>query len=76
MTTLPSDSQLPSADRDSLGYLRVALNCHDVGGDRVMFMPDSLADYEWPPVELVLDYYEACLGGGRYGAHSAGERGG
>jgi hypothetical protein len=23
--------------------------------------PDSLADYEWPPVELVLDHYEACL---------------
>jgi hypothetical protein len=26
--------------------------------------PDSLADYEWPPVELVLDHYEACLDGG------------
>jgi hypothetical protein len=26
--------------------------------------PDSLADYEWPPIELVLDHYEACLGGG------------
>jgi len=75
MTTLRSDSRLPSADHDSLGHLRVALNCHDDGGDRVMFMPDSLADYEWPPVELVLDHYEACLGSGRYGAHSAGERG-
>jgi len=65
MTTLRSDSQLPSADRDSLGYLRVALNRHDDGGDRVMFKePDSLADYEWPPVELVLDHYEACLCGG------------
>jgi hypothetical protein len=65
MTTLRSDSQLPSADRGSLGYLRVALNRHDDGGDRVMFKePDSLADYEWPPVELVLDHYEACLGGG------------
>ena len=65
MTTLRSDSQLPLADRDSLGYLRVALNRHDDGGDRVMFKePDSLADYEWPPVELVLDHYEACLGGG------------
>jgi len=28
---------------------------------------DSLADYEWPPVELVLDHYEACLGGGPIG---------
>ena len=64
-TTLRSDSQLPSADRGSLGYLPVALNRHDDGGDRVMFKePDSLADYEWPPVELVLDHYEACLGGG------------
>src|SRR5262245_38962904 len=25
---------------------------------------DSLADYEWPPVELVLDHYEACLAAG------------
>ena len=65
MTRLHSDSQLPSADRDSLGYLRAALNRHDDGGDRVMFKePDSLADHEWPPVELVLDHYEACLGGG------------
>jgi hypothetical protein len=64
MTTLRSDNQFPSADRGSLGYLPVALNRHDDGGDRVMFKePDSLADYEWPPVELVLDHYEACLGG-------------
>ena len=62
MTTLRSDGQLQSADRDSLGYLRVALNRHDVGGTRVMFKePDCLADYEWPPVELVLDHYEACF---------------
>jgi len=64
MTTLRSDSQLPSGERGSLGYLRVALNRHDDGGDRVTFKePDSLAEYEWPPVELVLDHYEACLGG-------------
>jgi len=62
MTTLHTDSQLPSAEP---GYLGGALNRLDDGGDRTMFKePDSLADYEWPPVELVLDHYEACLGGG------------
>jgi hypothetical protein len=65
ITTLRSDSQLPAADRAALGYLCVALNRHDDGGDRVIFKePDSLADYEWPPVELVLDHYEACFVGG------------
>ena len=65
MTTLHSDSQLPSADPDMSGYLSAALNRLDDGGDRVMFEePDSLADDEWPPVELVLYHYEACLGGG------------
>jgi len=65
MTTLHSDSQLLSAEPDMSGYLGAALNRLDDGGDRVMFEePDSLADYEWPPVELVLDHYEACLGGG------------
>ena len=65
MMTLHSDSQLPSAYPDMSGYLVAALNRLDDGEDRVMFKePDSLADYEWPPVELVLDHYEACLGGG------------
>jgi hypothetical protein len=65
MTILNSDSQLPSVDPDMSGYLGAALNRLDDGGDRVMFKePDSLADYEWPPVELVLDHYEVCLGGG------------
>ena len=65
MTTIHSDSQLPSADPDMPGYLGADLNRHDDGGDRVMFKePDRLADYEWPPVELVLDHYEACLCGG------------
>ena len=65
MTTLHSDSQLPLVDPDMSGYLGAALNCLDDGGDPVMFKePDSLADYEWPPVELVLDHYEACLSRG------------
>ena len=50
MTTIHSDSQLPSADPDMPGYLGADLNRHDDGGDRVMFKePDRLADYEWPP---------------------------
>ena len=65
MTTSRSDSQLPSTDPDMSRYLGAALNRLDDGGDRVMFKePGSLADYEWPPVELVLDRYEACLGDG------------
>jgi len=65
MTTIHSDSQLPSADPDMSGYLGADLNRRDDGGDRVMFKePDRLADCEWPPVELVLDHYEACLCGG------------
>ena len=65
MTTLHSDSQLPSVDPDRSGYLGAPLNRHDDEGDRDIFKePDSLADYEWPPVELVLDHYEAYLGGG------------
>ena len=65
MTTIHSTSQAAPAPRDLPGNRGAALNRLDDKGDRVMFEePDSLADYEWPPVELVLDHYEACLGGG------------
>ena len=62
MTTIHSTSQAAPAPRDLPGNRGAALNRLDDGGDRVMFRePDSLADDEWPPVELVLDHYEACL---------------
>ena len=65
MTTIHSTSQAAPARRDLPGNRGAALNPLDDGGDRVVFKePDSLADDEWPPVELVLDHYEACLGGG------------
>ena len=67
MTTIHSTSQTAPAPRDLPGNRGAALNRLDDGGDRVMFKePDSLADDEWPPIELVLDHYEACLGGSRH----------
>src|SRR5215472_14679734 len=67
MTTIHNTSQAAPALWDLPGNRGAALNRLDDGGDRVVFQePDSLADDEWPPVELVLDHYEACLGGGSF----------